>query len=263
MGSLTRRDRDICELLGTNPTDLQEILKKSRQTITKHIEENLGLFSVNDVVRVAERKIRDEAKRARVVSDIMRKYYPDVLRYTRDFNVERFSKYCILGMYIHPEIISNPIFARFVTNILSDESKFVLFVCLPQKQYVQLQRWLDLFVHERRGKTAQFVALPCKLVELLPIQILADPWSNDPKLVSFNEHELYVDEANSNKAIQLANALKEYGVSWEACETIDDDNVRNKLIHELNRSFYEPGELTDAFISPSKKAQSTHKMTEV
>ena len=71
-----------------------------------------------------------------------------------------------------------------------------------------------------------------------------------------------MDDANSNKAVQLANALKEYGVSWEACETIDDDDVRSKLIRELNHSFYEPGEPADAFISPSKKAHSAQRMTE-
>jgi len=241
-------------MLDTNPSDLEGILNKSRQTIAKHLDED-RLFSVDDVVRVATAKIVDRIERGQTISLIIKRYFTQVLEYTKDFGVERFSKYCVLGMYIHSEIVSNPVFERFITNLLADENKFVLFVCLPQKQYVQLSRWLDLFTREKGGKTASFVALPCKLVELLPIQILAEIWSEQPKLIEFNREEVFVDEANSAKALQLATALKEYGLSWQACDSIENDEVKNKLVFELNRSFYEPGKITDqdAFVHFNKK----------
>jgi hypothetical protein len=229
--------REICRILGTNASALAVILGKSRQTIGIHLEEN-RLFGVPEVIKVATHKIRDEVDRARVISSILSRYFPELINYTRDTNVERFSTYCIVGMYIQPEIIENDVFRRFVSSILSDEDKFVVFVCLPQKQYVQLNRWLEVFKSQREERTAQFVVIPCKLVELSPIQILAEPWSTSPKLIYFNRSEMFVDDANDARAAQLASALKEYGLSRQDCASFENEDVAKRLVESLNNSYY-------------------------
>lgn len=232
------RDRAICRILQTHPSELERMLDRSRQTIAKRIEEN-RLFGVEEVMKVASEKITDAALRSRTVANILADWFPEVVRYTRDADVGRFSRYCIFGMYIHAEIAAHSAFEDFVRLILSDETKFVLFVCRPQKEHTQLRRWLEDFQREMQHKTASFAVLPCKLVELAPIQIIAEPWSNDPKFIQLTRDHLFVDEQNSKRAVQLAGALMDYGLSERACETIDDDEVFKNLLRNLNSSFYE------------------------
>jgi hypothetical protein len=238
MNNVEHRDREICRMLGTNPSELEKLLDKSRQTISKHIDED-RFFGVDEVLEVAMQKIQDEGQRSKIVSAILSQYFPEIMKYSRDFEVTRFSTYCIFGMYIHPEIVANSVFREFITNILSDEQKFILFVCRPQKESVQLNRWLEEFKQRRSGKTASYVALPCKLVELAPIQILAEPWAGEPKLIQFSRHEIFVDGSNAARAHQLANALKEYGLDGQACGAIDDKDQRRRLAEALNSSAFE------------------------
>ena len=212
------RDRAICRILQTNPTELEGILDLSRQTIAKRIDDN-KLFGVEEVLKVAAEKIFDEVPRSRVVANILNDWFPEIVRYTRDTDVCRFSKYNIGGMHIHAELASNPVFERFVRAILSDESKFVLFVCRPQKEHTQLTRWLKDFQRERGDDTASFAILPCKLVELSPIQIVAEPWSSDPKsggpkLIQLTRDHLFVDEQNSERAVRArrrVNGIRSLG----------------------------------------------------
>lgn len=232
------RDRAICRILQTNPTELEGVLDLSRQTIAKRIDEN-KLFGVEEVLKVASEKIPDEAIRSRVVANILNDLFPEIIRYTHDADVGRFSRYCIFGMHIHAEIAANWAFEEFVRLILSDETKFVLFVCRPQKEHTQLRRWLKEFQRERRLDTASFAVLPCRLVELAPLQIIADPWSNDPKFIQLARDHLFVDEQNAKRAVQLAGALMDYGLSDRACESLEDEEVFRNLLHNLNSSFYE------------------------
>ena len=235
-----QRDQVICGKLRTSVTALQTILGKSRQTIAKHMAEG-KLFGADEVVKVANITIDDNDERTQIVSEILTDYFPDVVRYANDAIVDRFQKYCILGMNIQPELIANDVFRAFVIKILSDQQKLVLFACLPQKEYVLLSRWLDEFRVERQSRRlATFVVLPCKLVELAPIQILAEPWSEEPKLIQFNRKEIFVDNSNSNRAKQLASALREYGVSDQACESIQHEDVRKRLAEGVNNSIYGP-----------------------
>jgi hypothetical protein len=232
------RDRAICSILQTNPTELERVLGLSRQTIAKRIDEN-KLFGVEEVLKVAVAKIADEGVRSRVVANILNDLFPEIIRYTHDADVGRFSRYCIFGMQIHAEIAANWAFEKFVRLILSDETKFVLFVCRPQKEHMQLRRWLKEFQRERELHTASFAVLPCRLVELAPIQIIAEPWSNDPKSIQFTRDHLYVDEQNAKRAVQLASALMDYGLSERIWETMQDEEAFNNLLHNLNSSFYE------------------------
>jgi hypothetical protein len=239
--TLAGRDRAICRQLKTNPSELEKILQKTRQTIAKHIDED-RLFGIEQVFTVARAKLEDKNERMRVVYEILDHYFPEFLQFTRKRDVEctRFERYCIFGMHIHAEIILNRVFSEFVRALLADESKFVLFVCLPQKEYVQLSRWLEGYQEETGGRTASFAVLPCTLIELSAIQILAEPWSDDPRLISFNRHEMFIDDSNANRASQLATALKEYGLSAERCTLIDNNEVAQRLVSDLNRSFFSP-----------------------
>jgi hypothetical protein len=232
------RDREICRILQTHPSELEGILGLSRQTIAKRIEEN-RLFSVEQVVKVADRKIANEAVRSRTVAHIFNDLFPDVIRATRDTDVTRFERYCFFGMGIHAEISAHPAFEDFVRRILSDEEKFILFICRPQKEHAQLKRWLKDFQREKQKETASFALLPCKLTEFAPTQIIADLWSNDPKFIQFTDDYLYVDEQSAKRAIQLAGALMDYGLSERACEAIDKEEVLTRLLRNLNSSLYD------------------------
>jgi hypothetical protein len=247
------RDREICRILQTNPTELEGILDLSRQTIAKRIEEN-KLFSVEQVVKVAAEKIPDEAIRSRTVANILNDFFPDVVRAMRDTDVGRFARYCIFGMGIHSEMTAHSAFEDFVRLILSDETKFVLFICRPEKEHAQLKRWLRDFQREKKLKTASFAVLPCKLVELASLQIIADLWSNDPKFIQPATDYLFVDQQNGKRAVQLANALMDYGLSERACEAIDKEEVFNRLLRNLNSSLYEEAKINEGeFLTFVKK----------
>lgn len=256
--SFQERDRAICQTLQTHPSELERILEWSRQTISKRMDQN-RLFGVEEVLKVASEKISDETIRSRTVAQILNDWFPEVVRYTRDADVGRFSRYCIFGMYIHAEIAAHSAFEEFVRQILSDETKFVLFVCRPHKEHVQLRRWLEDFQRERHLKTASFAVLPCKLVELAPIQIIADPWSNDPKFIQLARDHLFVDEQNTKRAVQLAGALMDYGLSERACDTIDDNEVFKNLLRNLNNSFYEATDINQGeflrFLHPARASR--------
>jgi hypothetical protein len=239
------RDREICKILDTHPSELEGILKISRHTISKRLDEN-RLFSVEQVVKVASEKIRDEATRSRTVAGILNHLFPDVVRSTRDTDVGRFSKFLIFGMHIHAEMAARPAFEDFVRTILSDPAKFILFVCPPQKEVIQLKRWLKNFQEDKSLKTASFAVLPCKLVELVPLQIIAEPWSADPKFIQLASDHLFVDEQNAKRAAQLAGALMDYGLSERACETIDQKEVFTKLLRDLNSSLYEEANINES-----------------
>src|SRR2546430_1273130 len=114
------RDRAICRILQTNPSELERILERNRQTVVKRLEDN-RLFGVEEVVAVASQKIPDEAARSRTVSAILNDWFPEVVRYTRDRDVGRFSRYAVFGMHVHAELAANPAFERFVRSILSAE----------------------------------------------------------------------------------------------------------------------------------------------
>jgi hypothetical protein len=190
-------------------------------------------------VKVAARKISDEAVRSRTVATILHDFFPDVVRATRDTDVTRFARYCVFGMGIHAEIAAHPAFEDFLRSILAVESNFVLFVCRPEKEHTQLKRWLRDFQKENDMKTASFAVFPCRLVELAPLQIIADLWSNDPKFIQLARDYLFVDEQNAKRAVQLAGALMEYGLSERECEAIDREEVFMKLLRNLNSSLYE------------------------
>jgi hypothetical protein len=235
---LETRDRAICRMLRTHPSELERMLERSRQTITKRMAEN-RLFGVEEVVKVASEKIADVAVRTRTVASILNQWFPEVVRYAHDVDVGRFGKYFICGMHIHAELAAHTAFEEFVRHILSDEAKFVLFVCRPHKEHVQLRRWLEEFQREKQHRTSSFAVLPCKLVELAPIQIIAEPWSNDPKFIQLSPDHLFVDEQNTKRAAQLAGALMDYGLSERACDAIDDEKIFKNLIRNLNNSFYD------------------------
>jgi hypothetical protein len=255
------RDREICRLLQTHAAELEGILDLSRQTIAKRIDED-RLFSVEQVVKVASEKIHDEALRSRTVADIINRFFPELLRYTRDTDVGRFSKFLIFGMHIHAEMAARPAFEDFVRFILSDPAKFVLFVCPPQKEVIQLKRWLKNFQEDKHLDTASFAVLPCKLVELVPLQIIADPWST-PKSIALAQDHLFVDEQNAKRAAQLAGALMDYGLSERACETIDQKEVFTKLLRDLNSSLYEQAGVDEndfmAWINKARAAEPSGK----
>jgi hypothetical protein len=235
------RDRAICRELQTHPSELEEILPRSRQTISRKIEED-KLFGPEEVLQVAARKIADPSLRSQTVTRILNDWFPEVIRSTRDTEVARFARYCILGMAIPAEIAAHTVFEDFIRLILSDQKKFVLFVSRPQKEHAQLKRWLRDFQAERHKsgkKTASFAVLPCKLVELSPIQIIADPWSNDPKFIQLAGDHLFVDGQNEKRAATLANALMDYGLSERVCDTIDQKEVQAKLVRDLNQSLYD------------------------
>jgi len=252
------RDRAICRILQTHPSELERMLDRSRQTITKRIEEN-RLFGVEEVVKVASEKITDETLRSRTVTAILNNWFPEVVRHTHDADVGRFSRYCIFGMFIPAELAAHSAFEEFVRLILSDETKFILFVCRPQKEHVQLRRWLEDFQREKQNKTASFAVLPCKLVELAPIQIIAEPWSN-PKFVQLTQDHLFVDEQNSKRAVQLASALMDYGLSERACEGIADQKTFRNLLRNLNSSFYDEPNIDEGdflrFVHPERESQT-------
>jgi hypothetical protein len=251
------RDRAICRILQTNPSELERILARSRQTIARRIDED-KLFGVEELVKVASEKIPDEALRSRTVSAILNDWFPDVVRYTHDADVGRFSRYCICGMHIHAELAAHTAFEQFVRNILSEEAKFVLFVCRPHKEHVQLRRWLEEFQREKQHKTSSFAVLPCRLVELAPIQIIAEPWSNHPQLIQMSPDHLFVDEQSAKRAAQLAGALMDYGLSERACDAIDDEKIFKNLIRNLNNSFYdEPDTDQDEFLKFVHPARSS------
>jgi hypothetical protein len=254
-----RRDRAICRILETNPSELERILERSRQTILKYLEQN-RLFGVEEVVRVASQKIADEAVRSRTVAAILKDWFPEVLRYTRDRDFGRFSRYAIFGMHVAAELAANPAFEAFIRSILSAERKFVLFVCRPHREHIQLSRWLENFAREKSRRTASFALLPCKLMELAPIQIIAEPWSTDPKFIHLTPDDLFVDEANAKRAAQLAGALMDYGLSERACETIEDQDVVKGLVRNLNSSFYQDAEIKQSrplvFVNPALSAEA-------
>jgi len=229
------RDQSICEMLGTNPSELERLLGKSRQTISKYINQDT-FFGFNEVMQVAFMKISNDIERSQIISEIATKYFSHVLRYTKDMDVLRFSAYCIFGMHIYGDIHINQMFERFLTAVLEDENKFVLFICLPEKDYVQLCRWLERFAKQRGNKTASFVVIPCKLVELAPLQILGDPWCNDPQLIQVSQGEPFVDKAESERACALAAALREIGA--QKCVSIDE-NIGPGLIEAFNTSYYD------------------------
>src|SRR5262249_15714900 len=73
------RDKSICAALGTNPTELEGLLNKSRQTISRHIEAN-KLFTFDDLVKVANAKIDDEGDRSKLISELSTRWFPEVIK---------------------------------------------------------------------------------------------------------------------------------------------------------------------------------------
>jgi len=227
-----RKDRSICQALGTNPSELEKILDKSRQTITRYIEED-KLFTLEDTIKVATVKIDDGVRRARVIRELTDKWFSETLRLTKDTDVYRFSVYCIIGMHIHREVATNMIFDDFLRTILADETKFVLFICRPGREHAQLSRWLAAFLQQKNG-SASYAILPCKLVELTPIQVLVEPWSPEPRMLHVLGNSLFVDET-AQRALQMATALIDYGLSRRAC--IERDY--GEIVKSLNNSPYD------------------------
>lgn len=240
------RDRDICRLLGTTATELEGLLGKTRQTISKHIKSN-ELFGVGEVVKVASAKFEDEAKRSQVISHVLKSYFPDILDYGKDFDVMRFSQYYIFGMDVYEEIASNAVMEKFVTKLLSDSEKFILFASAPIKPFARLSSWLKHLQEDRREKgLASFILVPCKLTELTPVQVLADPWSNSPQLIQVDQSSAFVDSANSSRAAHIAGALRHYGErEAKECAMVGSGNdearlgAAKRLMDEMNSSVFD------------------------
>jgi hypothetical protein len=250
------RDREICRLLGTNPTEMAKALGLTRQTLAKRVEDN-KLFNVETLMTVAAWKISDDGERSRVVASILNDMYPEVVRNTHDTDVGRFSRYCILGRSIHASIVSQSAFEEFLRRILSDEAKFLLFVCLPQIEHARLKRWLKDFQQEKDYKTASFVVLPSQLVEFAPMQIIADLWSANPRVITLTDH-VYIEEGGAKRATEIASALMDHGLSERTCERLikhglsegeeelsgradekEDDRLFANLLRNLNSSLCE------------------------
>jgi hypothetical protein len=247
------RDRDICKMLGTNASELERLLGKSRQTISKHIDKD-QLFGVDEIIKVASKKITDERERSHVISQAIKKYFPDLLKYTQDLDTQRFAQYYVFGMDIHALIVRNRPVERFLIGLLSDTRKFLLFACAPVKPFVQLGSWLERFQQDRgEDKTASFILIPCKLTELTPVQILAEPWSNDPQLIGFNREEVFVDVSNSDRARQIASALREYGPEAREFGSIAGESKQaraaDRLREQLNKSVFQEVPLEKPLVS--------------
>jgi hypothetical protein len=223
---------------------LEELLGKSRQTIAKHIKSN-DFFGINEIVTVASAKFQDGVERSKIISKLLNEYFPEVLSYAKDFDVLRFSQYYIFGMDVHNEVATNPAFEKFVADALSDPGKFILFASAPVRPYAQLGAWLKRFQEQKHNEIASFILVPCKLTELTPVQVLADPWTNDPQLIQIDEQNVYVDSQNSQRATQIASALRQYGgrAARDCASDDDDDDARLKaaklLMDQLNHSAYE------------------------
>ena len=238
----TDRDRDICALLGTTATELEQLIGKSRQTISKHMKKG-DFFGIDEIVKVASAKFPDDLERSQVISRVLKEYFPDILKYayTKDFDVHRFSQYYIFGMDVHNEIETNSAFEKFVSEILSDESKFILFASAPVRPYAHLKAWLQRFQKQKHHSLGSFILVPCKLTELTPVQVLADPWTTNPQLIQVDEHSAYVDTQNSQRATQIASSLKQYGGrAARDCASDETDENREKaakqLMGQLNHS---------------------------
>ncbi len=253
------RDRDICRMLGTNASELEKLLGKSRQTISKHIERD-QFFGISEVIEVAEKKYPDAQQRAQIVSQTINKHFPEIVQYTRDLDPQRFSQYYIFGMDIYAELISNEPLERFLVGLLNNPDKFLLFACAPAKPYFQLGNWIKgLQAEGAEGNFASLVLVPCTLVELTPLQILADPWSNQPQLVQYDRQAVFVDLANANRAQQIASGLREYGPAARELPGMmreEDDQAQkaaDKLKMQLNRSVFHEVMLPEAVVSASPR----------
>ena len=100
------------------------------------------------------------------------------------------------------------------------------------------------------------MVIPCKLVELAPVTIIAEPWSSSPKLIYFNRGEIFVDDANDARATQLASALKEYGLSKQDCAAFEENgDVAKRLVESLNHSYYEESALPTERTLASRRKQ--------
>lgn len=246
------RDREICRLLGTTATELGALLGKTRQTISKHIKNN-ELFGIGEVVKVASAKFENETECSQVISKVLSTYFPDFLSYGKDFDVYRFSQYYIFGMDVYDEIASNPIMEKFITNLLSDPGKFILFASAPIKPFARLSSWLRSLQESRDDEElASFILIPCKLTELTPVQVLANPWSVSPHLIQVDQSSAFVDTANSNRAAQITNVLRLYGErEAKKCAETGAENqparleAVRRLMDEMNSSAYGNLELSE------------------
>jgi hypothetical protein len=237
------KDRDICAVLGTNPTELERLVGKSRQTISKHIKNN-EFFGLNEVMTVAAAKFPDDLERSQIISKLLKAFFPDVLLYAKDFDVLRFSQYYVFGMDVHHEIATNPAFEKFIVDALTDPKKFILFASAPVGPCSRMAAWLTRFQDTRGNDIASFILIPCKLTELTPVQVLADPWTNDPQIIQIDENHAHVDSQSSQRAGQIANALKQYGGrAARECASEEDAEARKRaakqLMNQLNHSAYE------------------------